>query len=527
MQGENIYASFNQIRLAVGETKAGLSGEGMMGEMVFKARVRRRVRGLWFGLTLSAIVAQLAHAQIQIMPPAFPSQENPLTALPGQNLTQQTMGQSINNFCPTVASIAMPTPGQRALSGLCGAMIGNALQVQGQSPGMLGSFGLDANGLNGALSQLNGGAELLVPTSQASVVQTTQTSRQTGAIEERLKELRDWTTGRALAGAESPRLGQVASLNTQEPGDGPRLAQYGPLEFAYSTGPFGVFVSGLGQFGSRDLTTSENGYSFNNAGFIAGADYRFTPQLVAGLAFGYTQSNTNFDTSALSASGQSLNGNLLQGNLYATYSVTDASYVNAIGFIGGGNNNSQRRIVLPSASDLVGDGIATGSFGSRIVGFTLAGGYSVPFGPLVVTPIARFLYQHTGVDTMTENGALGADLAFGGSSVNTVLTFLGADAQYAMSTPFGPLYPIARFHWAHQYSPGNTAVSVAYSNDPTSVLSSFILPGTPTSRNYFDLGVGLSLQLSNNSSAFINYDAILGISNTTYNSFTAGVRFTF
>ena len=55
----------------------------------------------------------------------------------------------------------------------------------------------------------------------------------------------------------------------------------------------------------------------------------------------------------------------------------------------------------------------------------------------------------------------------------------------------------------------------------------FILPGTPTSTNYFDLGVGLGLQLSRNSSAFINYDSTLGISHTTYNSFIAGVRFTF
>jgi len=53
------------------------------------------------------------------------------------------------------------------------------------------------------------------------------------------------------------------------------------------------------------------------------------------------------------------------------------------------------------------------------------------------------------------------------------------------------------------------------------------LPGTPTSRNYFDLGVGVSLPFSSNGSAYINYDVILGISNTTYNSFTAGVRFTF
>jgi uncharacterized protein with beta-barrel porin domain len=335
-----------------------------------------------------------------------------LTGLPGQNVAQQMMAQSINNFCPTVASIAMPTAGQKALSGLCGAMIGNALQVLGQTPNPnLGTpFTLDANGLNNALQQLNGGAELLVPTSQASVVQNTQTSRQTGAIEERLKELRNWTTGTAVAGAESPRLGQVASLNTQESGGEPRLAQNQPLEFAYSTGPFGVFVSGLGQFGSRNLTTTENGYSFNNAGFIAGADYRFTPQLIAGLAFGYTQSNTNFDTSALSASGQSLNGNLLQGNLYATYSVTEASYLDAIGFFGGGNNNSQRHITFTNDSNLVGDGIATGSFGSRIAGFTLAGGYDLPYGAFVLTPIARLLYQHTAVDGLSEEGALGADL---------------------------------------------------------------------------------------------------------------------
>ncbi|MGB9650042.1 MAG: autotransporter outer membrane beta-barrel domain-containing protein [Stellaceae bacterium] len=381
--------------------------------------------------------------------------------------------------------------------------------------------------MNGALSQLNGGAELGVPTTQASIVQTTQTSRQTGAIVARLSQLRNEPTGTAVAGAEFPRTEQVAALNTQGPTGQIVLAQNQPLDFAYSTGRLGVFANGFGQFGSRDMTTSVNGYSFNNAGFVAGAEYHFTPQLAAGLAFGYSQSNTNFDTSAGSAPGQFLSGNLFQGNIYATYSVTDAFYLNGIGLVGGGNNNSQRQIVLPNTvMGLPGDRIATGSFGSQIQGVMVAGGYPLPFGPLVVTPIARFLYQHTGVDAMTENGALGADLAFGSSSVNSVLTFLGADAQYTMSTPFGPLYPIGRFHWAHQYSPGNTAVSVGYSNDPT-VLSNFILPGTPTSRNYFDLGVGLGLQLSGNSSAFINYDAILGISNTTYNSFTAGVRFTF
>jgi len=335
-----------------------------------------------------------------------------------------------------------------------------------------------------------------------------------------------------VAGTEPPQAGQVAALRPLEPGSAGLLAQNEPLPFSYSIGPMGVFISGFGQFGNRDLTTTENGYSFNNAGFTAGADFRFTPQLVAGLAFGYSHSSTNFDTSAVSPAGQSLNGNLLQGNLYATYSLTEAWYVNAIGLIGGGNNTSQRHIAFGTNGSDAGvtniaiDRVATGSFGSRVAGVTLASGYDLPFGPLILTPIARFLYQHTRVNAFTEEGALGADLQYGSSSVHTVLTFLGADAQYAMATPLGALYPIARFRWAHQFSPGNTAVSVAYANDPT-LLSSFILPAASTTRNYFDLGVGVTLQLTANRSAYVSYDSILGLSHTTYNAFTGGVRFSF
>jgi outer membrane autotransporter protein len=537
MPSESGHGGASAHRPAKGEIMAGIT---------ILSRARRQVLAVVLGVAASAIVVPISRAQIspqaysvvasQMMPGLGPTG---LITLPGQNGAQRAMSGSINNVCPTITNIAMPkdppTSGQIDLAQICQVMTFNALQVQGQPnplPLPQTSFGLNASQLNGALQQLNGGAELLVPTSQASVVQTTQTSRQTGAIEKRLNEMRNWTTGTVVAGTESPQTVQVAALSPLEPGGQGLIAQNQAPPFAYSIGPFGVFVTGFGQFGSRDLTTTENGYSFNNGGFVAGADYRFMPQLVAGLAFGYSHSSTNFDTSAVSPAGQSLNGNLLQGNLYATYSLTDAWYVNAIGLIGGGGNDSWRNIDFGTNGSDAGvtniaiDRVATGSFGSRVAGVTLASGYDLPFGPLILTPIARFLYQHTRVNAFTEEGALGADLQYGSSSVNTALSFLGADAQYIVNTSFGPLYPIARVHWAHQYNPGNTAVSVAYSNDP-SLLSSFILPGTPTSRNYVDLGVGVTLPLSGTSSAYINYDSILGINHTTYNSFTAGIRLTF
>jgi outer membrane autotransporter protein len=88
------------------------------------------------------------------------------------------------------------------------------------------------------------------------------------------------------------------------------------------------------------------------------------------------------------------------------------------------------------------------------------------------------------------------------------------------------VYPTARFEWAHQFNSANAAVSVAYSNDPL-LLSNFVLPADKVDRNYFDVGVGLGVQLSPTQSAFVTYDAILGLKNTTYNSFIAGVRVVF
>jgi len=88
------------------------------------------------------------------------------------------------------------------------------------------------------------------------------------------------------------------------------------------------------------------------------------------------------------------------------------------------------------------------------------------------------------------------------------------------------LSPTARFNWSHQYNGGNTAVSVAYKNDP-SLLSTFLLTADSSSRNYYDLGIGLAAQFAGNIAAFINYDSILGLSHTSYNSFTGGVRLSF
>jgi uncharacterized protein with beta-barrel porin domain len=443
-----------------------------------------------------------------------------LTTLPGLNTAQQSMAQSINNVCPTINTIATGA-GQKDLAGICSAMIGNAVTVQNQpNPLGLPSYGLDANGLKSALTQLNGGVETVVPTSQATTVEDRQSSVQSGVVEARLSQLRNRMSGTAFASLGDQPAYQLAAAGVSD-------VPLGPASSNPWSGRLGVFADGIGAFGSRDATGRQNGYSFGNGGFIAGADYQFTPQFAAGAAFGYMRDSTDFAVSPQSPAGQFLHSDLFQGNLYGTYIVSPSLYLEGAATIGGGSSDSRRHIVIPSTTGIPGiDRFAAGSFGNRSYGASLGGGYAVPLGLWTLTATGRFQYDREHADGFTESGASGADLTYGTTAHNAFLSFLGGQAQYTVPTAWGTFAPLARFEWAHQYNRGNTAVSVAYAEDP-SLLSSFVLPGDVNNHDYYDVGVSLAMQFTPATSGFIAYDAILGLDHTSVNSIIGGLRIRF
>jgi outer membrane autotransporter protein len=437
-----------------------------------------------------------------------------LLTVTGYTTAQLTMAQSIDSVCPHLAS-------GTDLATICGTMIGTAsvLQGGGLPMGLSNDTAITSiSGLKNALSQLNGGMETVVPTSQASVLRNLQS----GALTSRLSVLHTRMLGGDNDGPQNSVLAMNDGATAQDAPGHILLAQNSPTDISMWRDKLGLFVNAIGQFGSSDATGRQNGYDFNNEGFLMGADYRLRQNFILGVAFGYTHSSTDFDASPDSAPGQYLHGNLFQGSVYASYYPTDALYIDASATIGGGNNDSQRHVVIPGLLDRT----ASGSFGTRTYGASLGGGYAFPIEALTLTPTARFEFRRMESDSFTETGGSGVDLTYGNSQQNAVLTFLGGQAQYAISTSFGVVSPTAKFEWAHQYNRGNTTIGVAYSNDPT-LLSTFTLAGEAPSRNYYDLGVGVALQLANNWSGFVNYDAILGVSHTSFNSFTAGVRFSF
>ncbi|MBV8588637.1 MAG: hypothetical protein JO212_00970, partial [Acetobacteraceae bacterium] len=139
--------------------------------------VRPPVCAIGLAIALSAIVINIGRAGTTqpysdiasgMVPGLGPTG---LITLSGQNGAQQAMAGSINKVCPNITGVATgmdpPTQGQVDLATICQAMTLNALQVQGHDNPLkfTTSFGLNASQLNGALEQLNGGAEVLIPTS--------------------------------------------------------------------------------------------------------------------------------------------------------------------------------------------------------------------------------------------------------------------------------------------------------------------------------------------------------------------------
>jgi outer membrane autotransporter protein len=488
-------------------------------------RLRSQIGALTFGAALLAAAGTASAQTTQAYSAIFPGTPN-LFTLPGLTPAQLTMAHSIDNLCPNISALAMlpdATDDQMNLATICGNMIGTAVVLQGgANPGSLPVIpGLTIADVKNSLTQINGGAETVVPTSQASVLRNLQGN----VVASRLSVLHMRMIGGTGMGSDEQArttllaMGQGASA--QDAHGNFLVAQNAPTEVSMWHDKLGFFFNGIGQFGDSDTTGTQNGYSFDNEGLVFGADYRFTPALTIGASFGYTYSNTEFDVTPQSAPGQHLRGNLFEGSLYASWYATDQLYFDTIASIGGGENDSLRHIVIPGLVDAS----AKGSFGTRTYGIAVGGGYSMPFGALTLTPTARFEFRRVESDTFTESGAGGLNLTYGSTSQDAVLSFIGGQGQYAISTSFGVVIPTARVEWVHQYNSGNNTVSVAYLNDP--VLSSFTLASDKPTRDYADIGLGVALQLEGNWSGFLNYDAIVGITHTTLNNFTAGLRYGF
>ncbi len=275
-----------------------------------------------------------------------------------------------------------------------------------------------------------------------------------------------------------------------------------------AAGPFdGTFwMSGLGQFETVHAQGAP-GYSGSNAGAAVGLDAPLLPWLTAGLALGYTSSDTHDRT------GAHVSGDGVQVQAYA-------SARRGIGFIEAqmGGGVLEGTAYRPTGyNGLIGQGQTNGTFG----GGSVRAGVHLESDGWRFEPSVSLAGVGLRQGGTTETLAGGGGLAIGRSSLSSVQSVVGGrvERSFALSATTA-LVPALRLGWLHEYADTRASVSAAFPGG-----APFVVRSAPIGRDAAVVGVGATVQTGGPLAVFADYTGTLNGHGNVQNV-TGGVRYT-
>jgi outer membrane lipase/esterase len=498
------------------------------------------------GIPFNAVFAQVPAAgtsqpagtvvtlQVSTGPGNAANPNSPLTSVPNfVDPSQLSVAAAFERVCAALQAPGVNlTAGQQRLLNNCVAIIGSH------------GGGADPAGLKSTLDAISGRQSTAQQRTGVNFSGTQFTN-----VGARLAQLRQGATGGSLAGLDFG----VPNVN----GMGPLLAFLEDITgihkvpgFAEGVGGgsgdddsssasivsrLGFFVNGALRRGSQDTTLNESGFDFRSTGITAGVDYRFTENIVLGLALNHLSGKTNFDA----ASGR-LDSRNNAGSIYGTY-YRDAFYVDVIGTFGSISYDAARSTSFDIDSDsttipsnCTADSCAIDTQGSthaRQLAFGTNVGYSFHDRGLVFGPDVAVDYTRIDVDGFRESdlNSSGMDLIFGEQRGESLLVKAGGHASYAFNTRFAVLLPTVRAHYIHEFKNDQQPLNVHFAEDPTigtpeGPVGNFVVFTDRPDRGYFDWSAGCTAQFAFGVSAFAEYNALAGAGGLHTHEFTLGVR---
>lgn len=210
----------------------------------------------------------------------------------------------------------------------------------------------------------------------------------------------------------------------------------------------GLWAQTLGGGGVRDASNGNDGYRMREFGLAAGADRRFTEQVMGGTAFSWLRDLSHGGEGADTASTL----DSYQLALYGTYRPNRLFFDGqaAVGY----NNFHQKRDIGFL------DETASADFDGEQYLLRGQAGYDLPItSSISLTPLAGLTWTRSVSDGYTESGAGAADLTVDRRGVNSLSHDLGAKVGWSMDTGFGTLRPEARAAWVHDYNHAGVGIS--------------------------------------------------------------------
>ena len=262
---------------------------------------------------------------------------------------------------------------------------------------------------------------------------------------------------------------------------------------------WGVFVNGLGNFGTVTGDGNGPGYQYSTGGLAAGLDYRFSKNFVGGLLLGYSSSSTSHTTSLVNATGGQLGlyGGWKQGPLH----------IEALA-AGGVNNYETQRQTL--------DGIVLGHPQGTQFSLQLGAGYDLKAGEVKLEPFVLGQYTNVAIQAFTETQSIAA-LSFGAQNEGYLSSDLGASARQKFEMGGWSLTPMVSAAWEHIYQGNLDSLTANFGSGPN-----FTVNGPATGTNAAVLGAGVNAQFAKGMNLYVQYQGKVGLTNYTNRTFKRG-----
>jgi autotransporter-associated beta strand protein len=282
-----------------------------------------------------------------------------------------------------------------------------------------------------------------------------------------------------------------------------------PLSVEAFASRWGVWAAGFGgsQSTSGDANLGSNKTSSNVFGSAVGADYRFSPDTVAGFAL--AGGGTHFNV----ANGGSGNSDLFQAGAYLRHGEGAAFIAAALAY--GWQDVTTNRTVTAFGIDSLRANFKTNAISGR-----LEGGYRVATAVGDITPYAAGQFTSYRLPSYMEQVAFGAGtfaLNYNGKDVTASRTELGLRGEKAVPLTDVTLMLRGRLAWAHDFNTDRN-VRATFQSLPG---SAFVVNGTQPAADTALTTIAAEMLWQNGWSASATADAQL--SDTTHSYSGKGV----
>ncbi|NBF09677.1 putative Ig domain-containing protein [Pseudomonas sp. Fl4BN1] len=237
--------------------------------------------------------------------------------------------------------------------------------------------------------------------------------------------------------------------------------------------------------------------SFTTMGLSAGADYRLSPSVIAGIGIGYGNDRSDIGSNKTRSDADAIGiATYLSLNLAPQVFIDGLLGYNRISF-------DSRRYITGSTNDY-----ARGSRDADQLFASLTASYEYRQGPLSLTPYSRLNASSTRLDAFRESGGGLYGLSYDEQSQQNFTSYLGLRSGYDFMTRVGRMTPKVGLAWGHNFNT-TSDYKMRYTDQGDEGLLYRLKPDSQDS-DFADLDLGLDFDLGRAWQLGVSYKTALG-----------------